>query len=63
MLFRSSEAFSQKFIDESIIDYRVIDKDELRKIWNQDDYTWKEAPDSTVYSYVTKLDNDGNIVV
>lgn len=47
--------FSQKFVSENIVEHRIIDKNQLREIWTQDEYTWKDAPDSVVYGQVIKI--------
>jgi len=53
--------FSQKFVSENIVEYRTIDKNQLREIWTKDEFTWKDAPDSVLYEQVMKINDTSDI--
>lgn len=53
--------FSHKFVSENIVDYRTIDKNQLREIWTQDEFVWKDAPDSVLYGQVIKINETSEV--
>ena len=53
-----AKEFSQTFINEDIIGHRVIAKEEMRKLWCEDPYTWHEAPDTVLQSYINQIPED-----
>lgn len=57
-----AEEMSQESLGEVITSHRVISKDEYLEIFDKDNDYLKEWPDEQKFKFITRINEDGNIV-
>jgi len=62
VVLEEAKEFSQKHISEEIFSSRVLDKEEVVKLFHTDnDYLSNQSPETIIDKWVTKVDNDGSV--